>query len=131
MTIYYILKVINKENQLSEIGSLVKIDPNKINGKVSDELAHILSINSIGEVIGYKITDGTDMGLIIKLNNGQSAWFFKDEIKSIDSDIGDNFITNRSFYANNKVLTLEKDIKYVLNPIKFLDWLIFSLKDVI
>ncbi len=127
----YIFKIINNENQLSEIGSLVKIDPQRINGKVSDELSELLSRNSIGEVIGYKITDGTDIGLIIKLSNGSNAWFFKNELDLVDSVLTANNTINNSIYRTHRKLFIKKDIKYVLNPINFYNWLIASMQDVI
>ena len=124
------IKVINNENQLSEIGSLVKIDPTRINDNVSDELSEILSSNPVGQVIGYKITDGTDIGLIIKLNNGSSAWFFNNELNQIDSNLISNTFSNKSIAKKNKAVIFEKGIKYVLNPNNFIKWLIRSLKDV-
>ena len=131
MNTLYIFKIINNENQLSEIGSLVKIDPQKINGKVSDELSELLSRNSVGEVIGYKITDGTDIGLIIKLSNGSNAWFFKNELDLVDSVLTTNNAINNSIHRTNRKLFIKKDIKYVLNPINFYNWIIDSMQDVI
>ncbi len=131
MNILYIFKIINNENQLSEIGSLVKIDPQRINGKVSDELSELLSRNSVGEVIGYKITDGTDIGLILKLSNGSNAWFFKNELDLVDSVLTANNTINNSIYRTHRKLFIKKDIKYVLNPINFYNWLMASMQDVI
>ena len=76
----------------------MRIDPQKINDNVSDDLKEILSIDSVGEVIGYKINDGTDIGLIIKLNNGYNAWFFTDEINPVDTETIDSALKNRSIY---------------------------------
>ena len=128
---FHLIKVINKENQLSEIGSLVKIDPTRINDNVSDELSEILSKNPVGQVIGYKITDGTDLGLIIKLNNGSSAWFFNNELNQIDSSLISSSFSNISIAKKNKAIIFKKGIKYVLNPNNFIKWLISSLQDVI
>ena len=101
-------KVINKESHLSEIGSFVKIDPTRINDNVSDELSEILSKNPVGQVIGYKITDGTDIGLIIKLNNGSSAWFFNHELNQIDSSLISKTFPSKSITKNNKAIILRE-----------------------
>ena len=81
--------------------------------------------------MGYKITDGTDIGLILKLNNGSSAWFFNDELNQIDSSLISNTFSNESTTKKNKVIIIKKSIKYVLNPNNFIKWLIRSLQDVI
>ena len=81
--------------------------------------------------MGYKITDGTEIGLIIKLNNGSSAWFFNDELNPIDSSLTSNTFSNKSTTKKNKVIILKKGIRYVLNPRNFIEWLISSLQDVI
>ena len=81
--------------------------------------------------MGYKITDGTDIGLIIKLNNGSSAWFFNNELNQIDSSLISNTFSNKSIAKKNKAIIFKKGIKYVLNPNNFIKWLISSLRDVI
>ena len=81
--------------------------------------------------MGYKITDGTDIGIILKLNNGSSVWFFNDELNPIDSGLINNTFSNKPTTKKNKVIILKASVKYVLNPINFIEWLISSLQDVI
>ena len=81
--------------------------------------------------MGYKITDGTDIGLILKLNNGSSVWFFNDELNQIDSGLINNTFSNKPTTKKNKAIVLKHSIKYVLNPSNFIEWLISSLQDVI
>ena len=81
--------------------------------------------------MGYKITDGNDIGLIIKLNNGSSAWFFNDELKQIDSSLINNTFSNKPTAKRRKAIILKTSVKYVLNPSNFIEWLISSLQDVI
>ena len=81
--------------------------------------------------MGYKITDGTDIGLIIRLNNGSSAWFFNDELNPIDSNSISNTFSSKSITKKNNAIILKKGMNYVLNPVKFIKWLISSLQDVI
>ncbi len=81
--------------------------------------------------MGYKINDGTDIGLIVKLNNGRTAWFFNDELNPIESSLISNTFSNKSITKTNKAIIIKKGIKYVLNPTNFIKWLISSLQDVI
>ena len=84
-----------------------------------------------GKVIEYRITDGVEIGLIIKLNNGESFWFFSSGIKSGDFDLvaKDSFsITDN----NNKLnINYSNKLEDVLNPINFINWLRLSLNDVL
>ena len=81
--------------------------------------------------MGYKITDGTEIGLILKLNNGSSVWFFNDELNPVDSGLINNNFSNKPTTKKNKSIILKNSIKYVLNPSNFIEWLISSLQDVI
>ncbi|KGG15032.1 hypothetical protein EV06_0894 [Prochlorococcus sp. MIT 0602] len=102
--------------------------------KVSSDLFELLSTSPHGEVVDYKINDGTDIGLILKLNTGELIWLFADEIQSMKSQLieGSEIITisNYQYEKRYKKLTLKKDLSYVLNPLRFLEWLTISLKDV-
>ncbi len=109
----------------------MRIDPKKINDKVSNELIEVLSINSVGEVVGYKITDGTDIGLILKFSNGCTAWFFRNEINPIDAGLSKEIDINRSLNQKDTNLKLKKDITFLLNPVNFINWIIHALSDVI
>ena len=43
--------------------------------------------NSIGKLIGYKMVDGNQFGLVIELEDGSSQWFFEEELSEIDEII--------------------------------------------
>ena len=42
----------------------------------------ILLDDPSGTVIDYKMTDGTGIGLVLKLSDGSFIWFFQDELLS-------------------------------------------------
>jgi hypothetical protein len=33
--------------------------------------------------VGYKMVDGNEFGLVVKLNNGEINWFFEKELSEI------------------------------------------------
>ena len=37
----------------------------------------------IVELVGYKMVDGNEFGLVVKLNNGEINWFFEKELSEI------------------------------------------------
>ena len=42
-----------------------------------------LEINSTGKLIGYKMVDGNQFGLVIELPIGYKTWFFENELTEI------------------------------------------------
>ena len=81
------------------------------------------------------------IGVIVSLSNGKNEWFFENEIQILD-EMGNivekeiNYIKN---VENNFILKAVNKINYepkfksseLLNPINFITWLIFSLKDLL
>ena len=78
------------------------------------------------------------IGVILNLSNGKEEWFFENEIQILDEK--GNIIEEETKNENNNLLlNYVKNLKYehksnvnkLLNPINFLTWLIFSLKDIL
>ncbi len=43
-------------------------------------MVELLRTDATGTVSGYKMTDGSGVGVVIELSDGSSGWFFDDEI---------------------------------------------------
>ena len=65
---------------LNRIGSTVKINLEKIRDRIPSKLLNQLSNNPRGQVVDYKMTDAGAIGLIVKLSDGSTSWFFAEEI---------------------------------------------------
>ena len=65
---------------LLEIGSIVPVDTAQIKDKLSPELSEVLKNDPLVTVTDYKMTDGTGIGVVVKLKNGKTTWFFQHEI---------------------------------------------------
>lgn len=63
-----------------EIGQKVKVYriKDRVNGSVANKLG------KVGTVKGYKMTDGSGVGVVVQFDDRSSTWFFEDEIKLID-----------------------------------------------
>jgi len=63
-----------------EIGQKVKVYriKDRVNGSVSGKLG------KIGTIKGYKMTDGSGVGVVVKFDDSTATWFFEDEIKPVD-----------------------------------------------
>mgnify|MGYP001344301859 CR=1 FL=1 len=66
---------------LPKIGSKVKINVNKVNDRLPIKLMEQISNSPKATILGYKMTDGRSIGLIVKFDSGQENWFFPEEIE--------------------------------------------------
>ena len=66
---------------LPKIGSKVKINFEKVKDRLPTKLVEQIASNPKAVIIGYKMTDGRSIGLILKFDSGQENWFFPEEIE--------------------------------------------------
>ena len=64
-------------------GQSLKIEINEVKDRLPKNILEIIKIDPIAELIGYKMVDGNQFGLVVKLNNGESSWFFEKELSEI------------------------------------------------
>ena len=69
-----------KATTLTRIGSNVKVQIDQVRDRIPKGLLKKLKDNPRGRVVDYKMTDGTDIGLVIELSDGTTSWFFDKEI---------------------------------------------------
>ena len=60
------------------IGSKVRVL--RVRDRIPAELVATLKANPTGTVRDFRVTDGKGIGVVVKLSNGTSTWFFDDEI---------------------------------------------------
>ncbi len=65
-------------------GQLLKVEIEAIKDRLPKELINQLSLDPKGKLIGYKMVDGNQFGLVVKLNIGTTQWFFEEELSEID-----------------------------------------------
>ena len=63
-----------------EIGQKVKVY--RIRDRVNRNVAGTLG--KVGTIEGYKMTDGSGVGVVVKFDDRSSTWFFEDEIKPLN-----------------------------------------------
>ncbi len=61
-----------------QIGSKVRIT--RVRDRISNEMVAALKADASGTVTGFRTVDGKGIGVVVQLSNGQTAWFFDDEI---------------------------------------------------
>ena len=115
---------------ISPIGSEVEVDLLRLNEKLPEYVFSQLKNDPKGIVIDYKMTDGTGVGFVVKFKNDYKYWFFQEEIIGLSKEKSgheinlDKFITIENNNLNHK-------IEYLLNPKSFINWFLYSIKDII
>ena len=60
------------------IGSNIRVT--RVRDRIPADLVKLLLTNPEGVVTGFKMTDGSGVGVKVKLDDGTESWFFEDEI---------------------------------------------------
>ena len=61
-------------------GQTLKVEINEVKDRLSEDLVAIIRKEPIVELVGYKMVDGNQFGLVVKLSDGQVNWFFEKEL---------------------------------------------------
>jgi len=135
---------------LMELGSTVEVDLLLVHDRIPDELLKLLSDNPVGTVIDYKMTDGSGTGVVLRLKDGSFNWFFYEELKGAmvatmpllpNSDkfqkgsisLEEKYIfesPQKKIKSFNSPINKPITIVDMFNPINFLRWFLYALKDV-
>ena len=60
------------------IGSKVRVT--RVRDRIPADLVQTLKADASGTVAGFRTVDGKGIGVVVTLSNGQTAWFFDDEL---------------------------------------------------
>ena len=122
-----------------QIGNNVKVNLDLTKDRLTKETIEAINISSECTISDFKITDGKGIGVILKLSNGKEEWFFENEIEILDEN-GKVIEKEKTKSENNNfIIDIVKNLHYepeskfkkLLNPINFINWIIFSLKDIL
>ena len=64
-------------------GQSLRIEINEVKDRLPQNILDILKIDPIVELVGYKMVDGNQFGMVVKLNNGDINWFFEKELSEL------------------------------------------------
>ena len=123
---------------LVKVGSRVKININLSKDRLNNKTIEAIKISPLCIVKDFRLTDGKGIGVITELSNGQTEWFFENEIEILDEngkiiqrkDNTENRLVFIKEYLENINYKPKTKIKDISNPLNFFSWLIYSFKDV-
>ena len=64
-------------------GQSLKIEINEVKDRLPQKILDIIKKDPIVELVGYKMVDGNQFGMVVKLNNGDINWFFEKELSEL------------------------------------------------
>ncbi len=64
-------------------GQNLRVDINELKDRLPDYILEIIREEPVVKLVGYKMVDGNQFGLVVKLTNGEINWFFENELSEI------------------------------------------------
>ena len=72
-----------RDSSTLQKGQLLRVEINEVKDRLPLNIVEDIKKEPIVELVGYKMVDGNEFGLVVKLNNGEINWFFEKELSEI------------------------------------------------
>ena len=72
-----------KDSSILQKGQLLRVEINEVKDRLPKKIIDKIKIEPVVELVGYKMVDGNQFGLVVKFRNGQVNWFFENELSEI------------------------------------------------
>ena len=72
-----------RDSSTRQKGQKLRVEINEVKDRLPQNILEDIRKEPIVELVGYKMVDGNEFGLVVKLNNGEINWFFEKELSEI------------------------------------------------
>ena len=72
-----------RDSSTLQKGQLLRVEINEVKDRLPQHILDDIRREPIVELVGYKMVDGNEFGLVVKLNNGEINWFFEKELSEL------------------------------------------------
>ena len=72
-----------KDSSKLKKGQTLKVELTEVEERLSKNVLKQIQEDPIVELVGYKMVDGNQFGLAVKLKNGDVNWFFENELSEV------------------------------------------------
>ena len=72
-----------RDSSTLQKGQLLRVEINELKDRLPQNILEDIRKEPVVELVGYKMVDGNEFGLVVKLNNGEINWFFEKELSEI------------------------------------------------
>ena len=69
-----------RDSSTLQKGQNLRIEIDEVKDRLPKNILDIIRIEPVVELVGYKMVDGNQFGLVVKLSNGEINWFFEKEL---------------------------------------------------
>ena len=74
-----------KDSSTLQKGQNLRVEINEVKDRLPQNILEIIKKEPVVELVGYKMVDGNQFGLVVKLDNGEINWFFEKELSEINN----------------------------------------------
>ena len=72
-----------RDSSTLQKGQILRVEINEVKDRLPQNMLKIISKDPVVELVGYKMVDGNEFGLVVKFKNGEINWFFEKELSEI------------------------------------------------
>ena len=72
-----------RDSSTLQKGQNLRVEINEVKDRLPKEILEIIRKEPLVELVGYKMVDGNQFGLVVKLTNGLINWFFENELSEV------------------------------------------------
>ena len=72
-----------RDSSTLQKGQILRVELNEVEDRLPQNILEIIKKDPIVELVRYKMVDGNEFGLVVKLKNGIINWFFEKELSEI------------------------------------------------
>ena len=72
-----------RDSSTLQKGQNLRVDINEVKDRLPQNILEIIKKEPVVELVGYKMVDGNQFGLVVRLKNGEINWFFEKELSEI------------------------------------------------
>ena len=72
-----------RDSSTLQKGQNLRVEINEVKDRLPHNILEIIIEEPIVVLVGYKMVDGNQFGLVVKLTNGEINWFFEKELSEI------------------------------------------------
>ena len=72
-----------RDSSTLQKGQNLIVEINEVKDRLPENILETIRREPVVELVGYKMVDGNQFGLVVKLTNGEISWFFEKELSEI------------------------------------------------
>ena len=72
-----------RDSSTLQKGQNLRVEINEVKDRLPQNILETIRKEPEVELVGYKMVDGNEFGLVVKLKNREISWFFEKELSEI------------------------------------------------